>query len=118
MKLKVRTDTMEQLSRVAEAIELVVPSDIIYLQGDLGAGKTTFCQAFKALGYVGLVKSPTYALVEEYIISGQEFYHFDLYRLKDPVELYHIGIDDYISSQAIVLVEWPSKGKTVLPLHR
>ena len=112
MSKKVQINTLEQLRELASKISsLVTPSDIIYLEGDLGAGKTTFCQTFfKLLGYDGMVKSPTYAMVEMYNISGQEFHH-----LNDPSELYHLGIDDYFSPQAIVLVEWPSKGVPVLP---
>lgn len=89
---------------------------LIFLHGDLGAGKTTLVRGLlRAAGVTGAIKSPTYALIEEYDVAGRKIFHFDLYRLAHPEELEWIGIDDYLNQNALCFIEWSSKGAGVLP---
>jgi tRNA threonylcarbamoyladenosine biosynthesis protein TsaE len=98
---------------LAQAFE---PGLVIYLQGDLGAGKTTLVRAaLRALGFRGPVKSPTYTLVEVYEASRLHLHHFDFYRFHDPREWIDAGFRETFDGSNVVLVEWPEKAGDLLP---
>ncbi|MBX2846675.1 MAG: tRNA (adenosine(37)-N6)-threonylcarbamoyltransferase complex ATPase subunit type 1 TsaE [Acidiferrobacterales bacterium] len=93
-----------------------VPPCCIYLQGDLGAGKTTLCKTIiQNLGYQGVVTSPTYNLIQEYPIANATIYHMDLYRLNSAAELEFLAITDLWTQDSLFLIEWPSNGQGYLP---
>jgi len=90
------------------------PGDTVYLNGPLGAGKTTFVRALlRAFGFEGSIKSPTFTVVESYEVKQVKIYHFDFYRINDEAELDFLGLDDYFSHDAICFVEWPEKASSL-----
>lgn len=100
----------------AALAKVLKPGLLITLSGDLGAGKTALVRAMlRALGYTGKVKSPTYTLVEIYVISSLYLYHFDFYRFNDPDEWHEAGFRDYFNENTVCLVEWPEKAGDLLP---
>ncbi len=108
----------EEQEQIGATLAAACPQGtIIYLHGDLGAGKTTLVRGFlQGLGHTGAVKSPTYTLLEPYVIAGSNFCHIDLYRLADAGELEYLGLRDLLQEGATLLVEWPEKGETELPV--
>jgi len=95
----------------------IAPGMRIYLRGELGSGKTTLVRALlRSLGVKGAVKSPSYALVELYVVSRLHLYHFDFYRFIDPSELGDAGLVDYFrDDEGICVVEWPERAGDALP---
>lgn len=112
---KILPDETATLTFGAELASKIL-GGIVYLHGELGAGKTTLVRGYlRALGYEGAVKSPTYTLVEPYEIDARSIAHLDLYRVKDPRELDFAGIDEVLEEADIVFVEWPERGEGYLP---
>ena len=100
-------------ARLAAVLE---PGSVIYLHGELGAGKTTLARGLlRGLGHPGTVKSPTFTLVEPYQPESWRLFHWDLYRLADPEELEYLGLRDQIDGEAVLLIEWPERGRGELP---
>ncbi len=102
---------------LGEALALAVQAPcILFLKGDLGAGKTTLARGFlRGKGYAGPVRSPTYTLVEPYPLAHETVYHLDLYRLAEAEELEYLGLRDMLQAQNILLIEWPERGEGWLP---
>jgi tRNA threonylcarbamoyladenosine biosynthesis protein TsaE len=111
--LPAEADTLALGAALAPCLE---PGTVVYLQGDLGAGKTTFARGvLRGLGYTGKVKSPSFALVELYKFSRLYLYHFDFFRFTDPHDLGDAGFREYFRPDSVCLVEWPEKAAGALP---
>ena len=117
LSLKSPEQTEAAGAGLARAIQSVAPTTVcICLEGDLGAGKTTFARGFlRGFGYTGRVPSPTYTLVEPYDVGEYQIYHLDLYRLHDGAELEYLGISEMTDPGSVLLIEWPSRAADSLP---
>ena len=111
--LPASADTEALGAALAKALR---PGLQIWLTGNLGAGKTTLTRGvLRALGHEGNVKSPTYTLIEPYVVSRLDLYHFDFYRFTSPEEYLDAGLDEYFAGQGVCIVEWPDKAAPYLP---
>lgn len=107
----------EAMGRLGAALARALSEDaVVYLNGDLGAGKTTLVRGvLRGLGHTGRVRSPTYTLVEGYEVAGRTLYHLDLYRISDPGELEFLGVRELDTPGQWVFIEWPERGAGALP---
>ena len=114
LQLPAEEDTLALGSALSRGIE---PGALLFLQGDLGCGKTTLVRGLlRSLGFEGRVKSPTFTLVEAYELSRLSLYHFDLYRFEDAQELRDSGLLEIFETDAVCIVEWPEKASGSLPV--
>ena len=110
------TFSLDSIDDAARKVLDLLDSKTVLFYGEMGVGKTTFISALvKALGGTDDVSSPTFSLVNEYRVEGGKVYHFDMYRIDDPVEALDIGIEDYLSSGEWIFIEWPEKIDVLLP---
>lgn len=90
--------------------------DILLLEGDLGAGKTTFTQGLaKGLGVSEYVNSPTFVIINEYFSGTLPLYHMDLYRVEEEAQLYDLGVEEYFFGNGVSVIEWPQIAMPLLP---
>jgi len=110
--------SLEEIDRAAQSfLKAMGEARVIAFSGEMGAGKTTFIQALcRNLGVTAEVNSPTFSLVNEYFTpDGHSIFHFDLYRIEDPAELFDMGYEEYFYSGELCLIEWPEKANHLIP---
>jgi tRNA threonylcarbamoyladenosine biosynthesis protein TsaE len=116
--VKIEAFDLEQINAVArQVIEACTYETIWLFEGSMGAGKTTLIKAIcHELGVLNTVQSPTFSIVNEYLTQqGDTIYHFDCYRLKNRAEAYDIGVEEYLDSGSVCMIEWPDKIADLLP---
>lgn len=115
VKLTWTTKGADETKRIAAALaKLVMPGDVLTLEGDLGAGKTTFSKGFaEGLGITRIVNSPTFTIIKEYTDGRLPLYHMDVYRMEDAEE--EIGLEEYFEGEGVCLVEWAHLIEPQLP---
>jgi len=115
-ELFVAASERETLALGAALAERFAEGGIVTLSGDLGAGKTTLVRGIlRAMGHEGRVKSPSYGLIESYRIDGRDVHHLDLYRLGHGEEVEYLGLEDLLTPDSLLLIEWPERGAGWLP---
>ena len=117
MSLEVSLPNPAATERLGQQLASSLPDGaVLGLRGELGAGKSTLARALlRALGVTGPIKSPTYALIEQYPVAGGQALHLDLYRIADAAELEFLGLADLAGQARCWLVEWPERGGKSLP---
>lgn len=115
--IELTVPTAVEMERLGSRMAPQMPTlRLAYVRGPLGAGKTTWVRGvLRGLKYDGSVKSPTFTLVEPYVLAGFTLYHFDLYRVNDPGELEFLGLRDYLQGTNLCVIEWPERGDGILP---
>ena len=115
--MEIISHSENQTEKIANTLsQALKQGDIVALSGDLGAGKTAFSRGMaKGLGYNGRVTSPTFSIVNEYMLDDYTIYHFDMYRITNEDELYNIGFDDYLNANGILIIEWSENIIEYLP---
>ena len=114
---RIETASAEETMNIAcELAAKAFPGDVITLDGDLGAGKTTFTKGFaKGLGIGMMVNSPTFLIVQEYTGGRLPLYHFDAYRIEEPEEMEEIGFREYVDGDGVCIIEWSERIEDILP---
>ena len=109
----------ETIKIAVQLSKYILPGSIICLSGDLGTGKTAFTQGLgKGLGITDYITSPSYTIINEYYTASMPLYHFDVYRLESPDEIFELGCDEYFFGEGVTIIEWAEKIKEVLPKEK
>ncbi|GAA3788489.1 tRNA (adenosine(37)-N6)-threonylcarbamoyltransferase complex ATPase subunit type 1 TsaE [Corallibacter vietnamensis] len=111
-----RDYNLQDIEAIAQALLANFKSKVILLYGEMGVGKTTLIRSLaKQLGCEDEVQSPTYSIVNEYVLKNDKIYHFDLYRIESLEEAYNFGIEEYLYSGSWVIIEWPEIIESIIP---